>query len=912
MKRRFVLIAAAVLAATSLLADDGELKVLMIGNSFSASVLHVTPKVAEACGLKVEFVNCNIGGCTLKQHWENIEKSSDPEYRPYLAMFGTPDSEAAKAVRAVCVDGKTNIPQMLDAARWDVVTIQQGSVASPFAEKYQPYADNLIATIRKHAPQAEILIQETWAYLPYHAKLDEWKMAQREMYERLHENYGALAKKTGFRVIPTGTAVERYRAKLPPFRKLSKTEWDAIEEPNLPDIFGDPCGVPKWRKPYRWEKGFDPDKVQLMMDSTHLNPDGEYLQACVWLSVLCGIDARTIGWAPEGLAPDRAAMMRECAFEVVASPAREALAPYVERGEIAGVVSALSDAGCNETWDCLGWADAENKVPMRPDTVFAVFSMTKTFTGCAIMIAVDRGILKMDDRVEKYLPEFLDVENKVTIRDCMCHITGIDGGSVDMIHTSVPLREQARKWATEGVCKRKIGEKFVYGNSSIATAAACLEVASGVPYERFLKENVLDPLGMKDTTFTPDDDQLRRLVKAYTTRGGPFRPAADRCSGQLKFPVGHKICPMPSAGLYSTPADMIRFSQMLAHHGEWKGRRIVSRKTFDEIWAVKQTPANIKEPYTVGAWLYGDWFGHEGAMRTDQRANLKTGHSRVFFIQTENKAGKAFFDAKTAWHRACDRYQRMEIPFSDELVKTHENDRRPLRNDNAAQPRKEVLASSFGWSPEDATKCLQSALDSGAAKVVVDRQASEWLVETIRVPSDVELVFADGVVVRAKPGSMTGKTDCLFRVQNASNVVIRGEGRARLAMNRSDYLDPSRYRHSEHRHLLSLRNAGTVTVKDVKVTDQLDSAMHGTVTITDAAGGTVSGTSVTFARCRPSPMSPSRCVTQWKPSARSVPREESTSLRVAPSKVSAAAGRRKMRRTMRRFGKIRFLFMVSQ
>ena len=114
---------------------------------------------------------------------------------------------------------------------------------------------------------------------------------------------------------------------------------------------------------------------------------------------------------------------------------------------------------------------------------------------------------------------------------------------------------------------------------------------------------------------------------------------------------------MPSAGLYSTPADMIRFSQMLAHHGEWKGRRIVSRKTFDEVWAVKQTPANIKQPYTVGAWLYGDWFGHEGAMRTDQRANLRTGDVRIFFIQTENKAGSAFFQLKKDWHAAADKIQ---------------------------------------------------------------------------------------------------------------------------------------------------------------------------------------------------------------------------------------------------------------
>ena len=138
---------------------------------------------------------------------------------------------------------------------------------------------------------------------------------------------------------------------------------------------------------------------------------------------------------------------------------------------------------------------------------------------------------------------------------------------------------------------------------------------------------------------------------------------------------------MPAAGLYSTPADMIRFSQMLAHHGEWKGVRIVSRKTFDEIWAVKQTPPHVREPYTVGSWLYGDWFGHEGAMRTDQRANLKTGHSRVFFIQTENAAGKAFFDAKRLWNEACDRDQKMDEPFSENMVRTDENDRNKHKKD---------------------------------------------------------------------------------------------------------------------------------------------------------------------------------------------------------------------------------------
>ena len=132
-----------------------------------------------------------------------------------------------------------------------------------------------------------------------------------------------------------------------------------------------------------------------------------------------------------------------------------ALGQYVNRGEIAGIVSVLSDPDYNETWNCLGWSDAENRVPMTSNTVFAIFSMTKTFTGCAIMIAVDRGILKMDSRVEQFLPEFQKLENKVTIRDCMCHVSGIYGGDVSMIHTSVPLREQARLWALNGKCLKK-------------------------------------------------------------------------------------------------------------------------------------------------------------------------------------------------------------------------------------------------------------------------------------------------------------------------------------------------------------------------------------------------------------------------------------------------------------------------
>lgn len=342
---------------------------------------------------------------------------------------------------------------------------------------------------------------------------------------------------------------------------------------------------------------------------------------------------------------------------------RGTLQKYVDGGRIAGVVSVLSDPGYGETFDCVGWADMENLIPMAPDTLFAIFSMTKTFTGAAIMCAMDEGRISLDDEVSKYLPEFADVvmedgtkpKRQLTIRDLMSHVTGFRGGYA-VVNRDIPLREVARRLAA-GKLKFQPGETFRYGNAWICSAAACLEIAVGKPYELYLKEKVFDPLGMKDTTFTPDAEQLKRLVKAYNSDDKPLRPARDNCARQLVFPKSGKLFPAASGGLFSTPRDMIRFSQMLAHHGEWKGRRIISRQTFDRVFSVKQTSEKIDQPYSVGGWIYGDWFGHEGAMRTDQRANLRTGHSRVFFIKTENAAGKAFFELKKDWHQACDKVQ---------------------------------------------------------------------------------------------------------------------------------------------------------------------------------------------------------------------------------------------------------------
>ena len=138
----------------------------------------------------------------------------------------------------------------------------------------------------------------------------------------------------------------------------------------------------------------------------------------------------------------------------------------------------------------------------------------------------------------------------------------------------------------------------------------------------------------------------------------------------------------------------------------------------------------------------------------------------------------------------------------------------------ASQSVRQVNASSFGWNAEDATECLQRAFDSGMRKLVIDRQAGDWIARPLFITnSNIEIVLADGVTLRAKRGEFHGKGDCLIRIMGgAKNVTLRGEGKAVLAMNKKDYLDPAQgYSFSEWRHTLSILRAENVTVKDLVI-----------------------------------------------------------------------------------------------
>jgi hypothetical protein len=316
IKKAIIIGLAAVGTVSSTFAE--QLKVLMIGNSFSICVLKQMPQCAADAGHVLDLASLYIGGCPLEKHWANVKKSGDENFKPYTFSYNYASVKNKEDAPVASLGRKTNIPQALKADKWDIVTIQQASPKSPFPETYEPFAKNLIDTIRQYAPQAEIVIQQTWSYTPYADFLGRNKMTPKTMYTAVASAYAKLAERYGLRVIPTGRAVDLYRDRLPvKYEKvLTKAEVAAIAKPGHVDFYGDPVGSSKWRKGRKSQK--DGAMVKLHIDASHLNAEGHYLQACTWLATLFKYDVTKLKYAPKGLAPERAALMRACAADAAA------------------------------------------------------------------------------------------------------------------------------------------------------------------------------------------------------------------------------------------------------------------------------------------------------------------------------------------------------------------------------------------------------------------------------------------------------------------------------------------------------------------------------------------------------------------------------------------------------------------
>ena len=138
-----------------------------------------------------------------------------------------------------------------------------------------------------------------------------------------------------------------------------------------------------------------------------------------------------------------------------------------------------------------------------------------------------------------------------------------------------------------------------------------------------------------------------------------------------------------------------------------------------------------------------------------------------------------------------------------------------VMNASAAPMPDVVKASSFGFDATNATKCLQSAIDSKAKRIVIDKQDSPWIVDPVFMRSGKEIVLENGVVVEARRGGFLGRNDTLFTFKNVVDVSIRGEGRAVLKMHKTDYQDAARYLPAEWRHGIGIFNSRNIAISNL-------------------------------------------------------------------------------------------------
>ena len=289
------------------------MKLLCIGNSFTASLRSDLPAMAAAEGRELLFANLYIGGCPLRRHAENLEKSAaDPSFKPYRAQcFGFPAGSGLEGE----FDASAN--ELLARGDWDVVTVQQASHESWDYANYQPWGHAVVEAVRAACPRAEVVIQQTWAYRSDDDRLrpgGAWGFDQPGMADRVFAAYDRFAADEGIaRQIPTGRAVWiSRRRELAPFRPYGNADLAGYRWPDLPPQAGDVVGRLGWRR--NWETG----EMEIGRDTIHLNARGEYLQALVWFGFLFGVDPTTVSYVSSSVGDADARFLRLCARDALA------------------------------------------------------------------------------------------------------------------------------------------------------------------------------------------------------------------------------------------------------------------------------------------------------------------------------------------------------------------------------------------------------------------------------------------------------------------------------------------------------------------------------------------------------------------------------------------------------------------
>ena len=295
-----------------------------------------------------------------------------------------------------------------------------------------------------------------------------------------------------------------------------------------------------------------------------------------------------------------------------------AMEDSIKQNRIAGGIVVIARGGKVGHFKSYGKMDLEANKPMQNDTIFRIYSMSKSVTSAAALMLYDEGKLHFDDPVSKYIPELKNVQvavgdktvpvsRDVTIADLMLHTAGYSyGGSkqaahnkayaeLNMLDTSVTIEEFGKKLGKLPLAFQP-GTDWKYG-ISIDVLGRVVEVASGMTLDEFFRTRIFEPLNMPDTGFYVPAEKVERFAANYNSDG----------KGELTLrddPRKSRYLIKPSffgggGGLVSTATDYTRFLIMIANGGELDGERLLKPET------VKLMTTN-RVPKEAGWVKFGD------------------------------------------------------------------------------------------------------------------------------------------------------------------------------------------------------------------------------------------------------------------------------------------------------------------
>jgi CubicO group peptidase (beta-lactamase class C family) len=296
---------------------------------------------------------------------------------------------------------------------------------------------------------------------------------------------------------------------------------------------------------------------------------------------------------------------------------------FVDNKQLAGIVTVIARHGEVVETKAYGYQDLDSKTPMKTDTIFRIFSMTKPIVGAAMMMLYEEGKWKPSDPIAKYIPEFANLKvyagddkdgkpiyvapnHAPTMGELMSHNAGFTYGAfgqtpVDKLYTTAnPLGSPSLQAFIDTMAKLPLlyqpGEKWVY-SVSVDIQGYLVQKLSGKTFPEFLQERIFTPLGMKDTAFLVPEEKLSRLSTLY---------AWDQAKGGLvaspREPTISKMPGMPSGGggLYSTAHDYLLFTQMILNGGELDGTRLLKASSVATMRTNKLNDVTLNSKSGIG------------------------------------------------------------------------------------------------------------------------------------------------------------------------------------------------------------------------------------------------------------------------------------------------------------------------